>query len=154
MLIKDGDQVREMRTFYINENGEKVWNVPSSPDELREALKDTVRWVVGIRLQRELGNIAADTASVMKAVVLVVKVLAGANLKSVQTAISTLTEKEQTIWNGLLELTNAGYADSDTLQMKLQKLQELLQWKNQIIQRLEAAETVEDLIEIGEEIRL
>jgi len=51
-IIKFGDVVYEnIEPYYIDENGNKVWNIPTDINELKQALIDTVRWQAHKKLQ-------------------------------------------------------------------------------------------------------
>jgi len=44
-IIKLGNTIYEnIEPYYIDENGNKVWNIPTDINELKQALIDTVRW--------------------------------------------------------------------------------------------------------------
>jgi len=51
-IIKFGDVVYEnIEPYYIDENGNKIWNIPTDINELKQALIDTVRWQARKKLQ-------------------------------------------------------------------------------------------------------
>ncbi len=45
-IIKLGDLIYEnIEPKYIDENGKEVWNVPNDPDQLKQAMVDTLKWL-------------------------------------------------------------------------------------------------------------
>ena len=44
-IIKLGDYIYEnIEPYYIDENGNQVWNIPNDLDQLKQAYIDTVKW--------------------------------------------------------------------------------------------------------------
>ena len=51
-IIKLGNTIYEsIEPYYIDENGNKVWDIPTNISELKQALIDTVRWQAHKKLQ-------------------------------------------------------------------------------------------------------
>ena len=51
-IIKLGNTIYEnIEPYYIDENGNKVWNIPNDLETLKQAYIDTVRWQAHKKLQ-------------------------------------------------------------------------------------------------------
>ena len=51
-VIKLGNAIYEnIEPYYIDENGNRIWNIPTDVNELKQALIDTVRWQAHKKLQ-------------------------------------------------------------------------------------------------------
>jgi len=51
-VIKLGNVIYEnIEPYYIDENGNKVWNIPTDINKLKQALVDTVKWQAHKKLQ-------------------------------------------------------------------------------------------------------
>jgi len=51
-IIKLGDMVYEnIEPFWVDENGNQVWNVPNDIEQLKQALIDTVKWQAWMKLK-------------------------------------------------------------------------------------------------------
>ena len=51
-IIKLNNLIYEnIEPFYIDENGNKIWNIPNDVDSLKAVLIDTVKWQAGLKLK-------------------------------------------------------------------------------------------------------
>ena len=52
-IIKLGNYVYEnIEPYYVDENGNEVWNVPNDLTQLKQAYIDTVRWQANLELKK------------------------------------------------------------------------------------------------------
>ena len=51
-IIKLGNLIYEnIEPFHIDENGNKIWNIPSDLNQLKQAMIDTVKWQANQKLK-------------------------------------------------------------------------------------------------------
>ncbi len=136
-LLKVGNVIYENTApYYINENGQKVWNIPSNPENLKNCLIDTLGWVVSQNIVKTIGDANKKDASTTKAIVLLAKLVNTLNPDT-----SKLTENEKNAYEKLLALGGIGYSDSALLNEALEAVQDQLQWYAQKLSELNAIDT-------------
>ena len=136
-VIKIGNQVYEnFMPYYMNEEGQKVWNIPNNPAKLKNCLTDTLGWVVSRNIVKAIGDANKKDASTTKAIALLAKLISTLNPDT-----SKLTENEKNAYEKLLTLTNTGYSDSTLLNESLQAVIDQLQWYAEKINELNAIDT-------------
>jgi len=115
-----------------------------SLEELRAVAIDTINWQTGISIKKDLdNNQVLLSASNSKAIVLLAKAL---GLKN--TDISTLTTKEQTALNKIVELGGTDYTDSDMLIGSLLSTDAHIKAGAEKIVTLTNAQTKEEIVEV------
>ena len=150
-IIKLGNLIYEnIEPFHIDENGNKIWNIPNDYDSLKAAIEDTLGWLVFNNIQKSI-NRSPDklNASNSKAICLLAKVI-----NTLNPDLTHLTEKEQTAFNKMLSLANDGYTDSDLLNFTSDQLQSQLNWYANKIQELNNLTTVDELINFLENLKV
>jgi len=140
--------IRNTEPYYIDEEGNQIWNIPSDSAQLKSALEDTLGWLVYNNIQKSI-NRSADklNASSTKAVCLLAKVIS-----TLSPDLSQLTEKEQSAFNKMLALADQGYTDSDLLNFTSSTLQEQLNWYAEKMQELNSLETLDELVAFAERL--
>jgi hypothetical protein len=143
-VIKIGDLVyQNIEPFYLNEKGEKVWNIPTGLEELRKCVIDTINWLIGQEIKNiNDGDYTKLSAANSKAIALIAKLI------SDKVDTSKLTETERKIWNLIVQLANSGYSDSELLLNMLTAVVEKINKYSQYIDQALNAKTVDELIEI------
>jgi hypothetical protein len=146
-VIKIGDLIyQNIEPFYLNENGEKVWNIPTDLEELRKCTIDTINWLIGQEVKNSLGDYTKLSAANSKAITLLVKAI-GNNADT-----SKFTETEKQIWGIMQKLADAGYSDSELLLKSLTLVSEKITKYSDLINKALNATTVDELIGILESI--
>ena len=146
--IKQGNLIyQNIEPFYLDENGNKVWNIPDDPERLKSCLEDTLGWLVAQKITKTLISADKEKAATTKGIVLLAKIISTLNPDT-----SSLTENERQAYNLLLQLANVGYSDSDLLQISTNSLLENLQWYKQKLQELERLNTLDELIQFAENL--
>ena len=136
-VFKLGNQIYEnLMPYHINEEGQKVWNIPSDPTTLKNCLTDTLGWVVSRNIVEAIGDANKKDASTTKAITLLAKLV-----NTLDPDTSILTENEKNAYEKLLALASAGYSDSTLLNEALQAVTEQLQWYAEKISELNAIDT-------------
>jgi len=112
-LIKLGDNIiANIEPYYYDEEGNQIWNIPNTLDELKKAMIDTYNWLIGQSIKNLLGDDTKLPASNSKAIVLLSKIV---SQLIPDNTILNLTNLEKSAWNKLLFLANNGYSDSKLL---------------------------------------
>lgn len=151
--IKIGNLIyQNIEPYYIDENGNKIWNIPNDVNQLKFCLSDTLGWLVAQKIQKTLGSIDKKDVSTSKAITLLAKLIS-----TLSPDTSVLTENEQNAYDTILNLANNGYSDSELLVNALNAIQTYLTWYQTKITELESidltSETVlDDLIKFAENI--
>jgi hypothetical protein len=116
-LIKLGDNIiANIEPYYYDEEGNQIWNIPNTLDELKNAMIDTYNWLIGQSIKNLLGDDTKLPASNSKAIALLVKIIS--QVIPENTTLN-LTDLEKSAWNKLLFLVNNGYSDSELLNASL-----------------------------------
>ena len=144
-VIKINELVFErIEPYTINENGERVWNIPSSLEELRKCTIDTFNWLIGQKVKEVSGGDSTKlSAANSKAIVLLVKLV-----DTLKPDTSKLTDKEKQIFNLLKEFANNGYSDSELLLNPLNAVLNNIGEYSQKITKAQNAKSVDELIKL------
>ena len=143
-LIKLGDYVYlNYEEKYIDEQGNEVWNIPNTVQELLPIVLDTINWWVGDKVKNATGDFTKLSAANSKAIALLFKLV-----NSLNPDTSNLTEKELAAYDTMNQLANAGYSDSDLLNSSIQAVNEYIQRGEQLAGQAMQAQSVEELISI------
>jgi hypothetical protein len=127
--------------YYIDEEGNKQWNIPSELDELRSATIDTFNWLIGQEVKKTAKNFTGLSASNSKAIALLVKIIDAQSPN-----LDNLTDLEKSAYDKMLNLANAGYSDSELLNNVLDAVTiNIASYSEKIDKALEAT-TVDELI--------
>ena len=141
-LIKINDLIyQNYEERYIDESGNEVWNIPNTLQELLPIVLDTINWWVGDKVKNATGDFTRLSAANSKAIALLFKIV-----DSLQPDTSNLTEKEQSAYNAMKALADAGYSDSDLLNSSIQAVNEYIQRGEQLAGQAMQAQSVEELI--------
>jgi len=122
-------------------------NIPSEPQELKNALADTLSWIVGQSIVKTIGNANKKDTSTTKAVMLLAKVV-----NSMNPDISNLTTNEQNALQKMVDLADIGYTDSELLNATLDELKTQLEWYTTKTAELEALSTYDELVAFAESL--
>ena len=144
--IKQGNLIyQNIEPFYIDENGNKVWNIPNDPAQLKSCLEDTLGWLVLNKINQIIQGADKKDASTSKAICLLAKII-----NTLNPDLPQLTQKEQDAFNKMLNLADAGYTDSTLLNDMLQSLIDALNWYSTKMHELEGLTTLDELIQFAE----
>ena len=146
--IKIGELVYEkIEPYTINENGERVWNIPNDLEKLRKCTIDTFNWLIGQKVKQVSGGDNTKLAAAnSKAIVLLVKLIS-----TLKPDISILTDKEKQIYSLLKEFASNGYSDSELLLNTLTAVLNNIGEYSQKIEQAQQATSIEELIKLLEE---
>jgi len=140
--IKINDMIyTNIEAFYVDEEGNKNWNIPSDLETLRKATIDTFNWLIGQEVKRTAKNFTGLSASNSKAIALVIKLLDAQNPDT-----SSLTELEKSAYNKMLNLANVGYSDSELLNNVLNAVTTNISVYTEKIDAAVQAESIDELI--------
>lgn len=143
-LIKIGDLVyQNAEEKTIDENGNEVWNIPSTVEELQPVVLDTINWWVGQKVKSTTGDYAKMSAANSKAIALLYKLVNGLNPDT-----SGLTAKEKQIYDSMQTLAASGYSDSDLLLGSIQSVENFVSQGAQLSSEAMAATDVDGLIAV------
>jgi len=110
--------------------------LPSDPKSLKNALVDTLGWIVGQEIIKVVGDSNKKDASNSKAIVLLVKLISTLNPDT-----SGLTENELNAYNKMLALAENGYSDSTLLNRTLDAVTSKLHWYAEKLNELNSIDT-------------
>ena len=147
-LLKIKNQIYtnfEEKTY--DENGNKIWNIPTDIEEFRKTVIDTINWWVGNKVKKQTGNFAKLSAANSKAIVLLAKLLA-----TLSPDTSKLTDLEKSAWDKLNTFADNGYADSELLNNSLNAVQSYVVKGGDLIDKALKATTLDELIGILNEL--
>ena len=140
--IKINNQIHtNIESYYIDEEGNKIWNIPSDLETLRTATIDTFNWLIQRAVKKTAESQAGLSASNSKAIALVIKLLDAQNPDT-----STLTDLEKSAYDKMLNLANAGYSDSELLNNVLDAVTTNITEYSQKIDAANKATTIDELI--------
>ena len=129
--------------YYTDEEGQKIWNIPSDLEELRAAAIDTFNWLIGQEVKRTAKNFTGLSASNSKAIALLVKIIDAQSPN-----LDNLTDLEKSAYDKMLNLANAGYSDSELLNNVLDAVTNNITSYSEKINKALEATTVDELIEL------
>lgn len=127
----------------IDEQGNEIWNIPNTFQELLPVVLDTIDWWTGDKIKKVTGDYTKLAAANSKAIALLFKLIDSLNPDT-----SNLTEKELSAYNGMKALAANGYSDSDLLNNSINAVSEYLTKAAQLSSQANQAQTVEELINI------
>jgi len=131
-------------TQITDEQGNIISNIPESVDEFKAQVIDTLNWWVGQQIKKQLQNdFTKLSAANSKAIALIFKAL-----KTLNPDITNFTETEKAIWDKLDALTETDYTDSQLLDKTLEVVTAYIQEGDELINKALQAETIDELIEI------
>jgi len=140
--IKINNQIHtNIKPYYIDEKGNKIWNIPNDLEELRKSAIDTFNWLIQRAVKKTAESQAGLSASNSKAIALVIKLLDAQNPDT-----SSLTELEKSAYNKMLNLANAGYSDSELLNNVLNAVTTNISIYTEKIEAAVQAESIDELI--------
>lgn len=143
-VLKINNQIHiNFEPFYLDNKGNKIWNITTDLEEFRKMTIDTINWWIGNNVKKQTGNFTKLSASNSKAIVLLTKILASLNPD-----LSNLTDLEKSAWDKLVTFANNGYADSKLLNNSLQAVQDYVVKGNELINQALQSTTIDELIEI------
>ncbi|ADV47021.1 hypothetical protein [Nitratifractor salsuginis] len=146
-IIKIGDLVYQNIGVESGE-GNGQWNIPKELEELRGCTIDTINWLIGQEVKKASGGeFVKMSAANSKAITLIVKAIDGAADKS------NFTKNEKVAWDAMLSLAEGGYSDSELLVQSLTAVTKNIQIYSQKIKQALAATTIDELIEILENLQ-
>ncbi len=143
-LIKLNDfiyQNYEEKTNY--ENGEEVWNIPNTVQELLPVVLDTINWWVGAKVKKATGDFVKLSAANSKAIALLAAIIASQNPDT-----SNLTELQKSAFDKMTTLGNSDYTDSQLLNNSLDAVVNYVQKGTQLGAQAIQAQSVEELIDV------
>jgi len=129
--------------IYTNVEESEVEEYLKDLETFRKITIDTINWWIGNKVKKATGDVTKLSAANSKAIVLLTKLL-----KTLNPDTSSLTELEKEAWNKLLIFADIGYADSELLNNSLQAVQTYALQGNELIKQALNATTIEELIEI------
>jgi len=147
-VIKIGELVYQgIEPFYVDEQGDKVWNIPNDLETLRNCTIDTFNWLIGQEVKKQSGgDFTKLSAGNSKAIVLLLKLIDTLNPDE-----SNLTETEKDILNKLRIFAENGYSDSQMLNNMLESVLNNISVYSQKIEKAQQAKSVDELIRLLEE---
>ena len=147
-IVKIGGLVYQgMEPFYIDENGNKVWNIPNDLETLRSYVIDTFNWLIGQEVKKQSGgDFTKLSAGNSKAIVLLLKLIDTLNPDE-----SNLTDTEKNILNKLRIFKQQGYSDSPMLDSMLESVLNNISLYSKKIGQAQQAESIDELIKLLEE---
>jgi len=147
-LIKIGELVYQgIEPFYIDENGNKIWNIPNDLETLRNCVIDTFNWLIGQEVKKQSGGDFTKLAAAnSKLGVLLIKVV-----DSLNPDLTSLTENEKAIWDTAKQFAEQGYSDSELLKNLMNAVLTNISNYSQKITQAQQATSIEELIALLEE---
>ena len=147
-IIKIGDLVyQNIEPYSTDENGNKHWNIPNTPDTLKFAIEDTLAWLTSQKIQNAIGGQNKVNTSASKSVVLLAKLINTLNPDTTK-----LTDNEKAIYNDMLTLADNGYSDSNLLKQSFDAIKDaLINYTNQL-KEIEGLTTIDDMIKFLENL--
>jgi len=131
-------------TYDQEEDGTKHFNVPTNIDDFKAIAIDTLNWLIGKNILTVAGGKAIDVGTAnSKLGVLLVKGLMQLGLDKNQ-----FTELEQETLTMCETLYDAGYSDSEKLRDTVNSLLPTISSFTEKITKVNESETIEDIIEI------
>jgi len=147
-LIKFEKEIHSnIEPFYVDKDGNKVWNIPTDVEEFRKVTIDTINWKIGNEVKKATGDFAKLSAANSKAIIIVLKLL---NTLSPDT--SKLTDLEKSAYDKMLNLANNGYGDSELLNNSLDAVLNGITKGQELINKALQATTMDELIGILNEL--
>ena len=132
---------QNIEPFVVDEEGNEVWNIPNDFQELQQVAIDTFHWLIGYKVKQALGDeLTKMSAWNSKAIVLLAKQVQSLN------PTATLTTKEQSAFDSLIDLADNGYADSELLNNSFSILDSSFAKYTPLIEQANTATTVDELI--------
>ncbi len=148
-IIKIGDLVyQNIEPYYIDENNQKHWNIPNTPDALKSVIEDTLAWLTSQKIQNAIGGQSKVNTSASKSVVLLAKLINTLNPDTTK-----LTDNEQAIYQDMLTLADNGYSDSNLLKQSFDNIKTALTNYNNLMNELQSLTTVDDMIKFLEDLQ-
>jgi len=147
-LIKIGELVYQgIEPYYIDKNGNKIWNIPNDLETLRNCAIDTFNWLIGQEVKKQSGgDFTKLSAGNSKAIVLLLKLIDTLNPDE-----SNLTKTEKNILSKLRTFANNGYSNSQMLDNMLESVLNNISVYSQKIEKAQQAKSVDELIRLLEE---
>lgn len=143
-LIKINDLIyQNYEEKYVDDQGNEIWNIPNTPQELLPVVLDTINWWVGERVRKTMGDLVKMSAANSKAIALLFKVV-----DSLQPDTSALSEKERQIYDAMVALAGTGYTDSDLLLSSINAVNKYVQRGEQLAGEANRAQTLEELLNV------
>jgi len=129
--------------YFIDEEGNKVWNIPSDLEGLKAATIDTFNWLIGQEVKKTAKNFTGLSASNSKAIALLIKIIDAQSPN-----LDNLTALEKSAYKKMLNLANAGYSDSELLNNVLDAVTNNIVAYSEKIDKALEAQSVDELIEL------
>ncbi len=146
--IKVGDLVYQgIEPYYIDENSNKQWNIPNTPDTLKPVILDTLAWIVSQKIQNAIGGQNKVNTSASKSVVLLAKLI-----NTLKPDTTKLTDNEKTIYNDMITLADNGYSDSNLLKQSFDAIKNALTNYTNHLKEIEGLTTIDDMIKFLENL--
>lgn len=147
-IIKIGDLIyQNIEPYYIDENGNKQWNIPNTTDTLKSAIEDTLTWITSQKIQNTIGGQNKVNTSASKSVVLLAKLV-----NTIKPDTTKLTDNEKAIYNDMLTLANNGYSDSNLLKQSFDAIKYALTNYTNKLKEIEGLTTIDDMIKFLENL--
>jgi len=138
---------QNIEPYYLNVQGNKVWNIPNDLEKLRNCVIDTFNWLIGQEIKKQSGgDFTKLSAGNSKAIVLLLKLIDTLNPDE-----SNLTDTEKEILSKLRVFAENGYSDSQMLNNMLNSVLNNISIYSQKIEKAQQAESVDELIKLLEE---
>jgi len=132
----------------VNENGNEIWNIPNTVEELKPVVLDTINWWVGNKVKKSLGDFTKLSAANSKAIALLASVLA-----SLTPDTSNLTDLQKSAFDKMVKLGGSEYTDSNLLNNSLDRVVEFIHQGAELSTQATQAKSVEKLIDILNKLR-
>lgn len=143
LLLISGVVLQNTEPFYIDENEQKVWNIPQDLVEFKKVGIDTINWVTGQAIKKALGNDIQLSTSNSKGIILIAKLLSSSGIDT-----SSLTELETQSFNKMVSLAESGYADSELLNASLSNVDTYISKATEKIIAITNADSIDAVIDV------
>ena len=147
-IIKLRNKVfRNIEPYVLDDDGQKIWNIPATPDDLKDALLDTLGFITSEKIISTIGDVNKKDAGTSKALVLLAKIV-----DSLNPNLSILSKNEKESFKKMVELAASGYSDSDLLKKSFEALENHVKWYAQKYNEVSQLSTLQELITFAEKL--
>jgi len=139
--IKVGNLIYSNFWYSAVIDGEVSYNLTQDVEEFRGIALDTLKWRIGNKIKKEVGSSKDLSVANSKAVVLLAKLLKDSDT-------SELTGSEKEVFDGMVSLSDRGYADSELLKKTVETIDVELDNSIEDISSVVSADSIDEMISI------